>query len=153
MARYAMKVRTAKSPADAFAYMADLSNFVLWDPGVIGATQAIGDTPDLGSAYDVEVKRIGGSMTLRYELTEFEPPHRFVARAESDKLTSVDIITVEADEVGDDEEGSVVTYDAELSLNGAIAIGDPALQLAFNNIGDKAAAGLIRALDGVRVEV
>ena len=137
-------------PEEAFAYMADLTNFAAWDPGVVSSVPALGETAALGSAYDVEVKSIRGTMILRYKLTEFDAPHRFVAKAVSDKLTSVDVITVVPDEVGDGE-GSIVTYDAELTLNGILAIGDPALQVAFNNIGDKAAAGLVRALDGVRV--
>ncbi len=146
-----MSLRTSKSPEDAFAYMSDLSNFALWDPGVISAAQAVGEISELGSAYDVEVKSVGGTMILRYEITEFDSPHRFVAKAMSDKLTSVDVITVVADDVGDGE-GSVVTYDAELTLNGVFAIGEPALQVAFNKIGNNAAAGLVRALDGVRVD-
>jgi len=150
MARYEMSLRTSKSPEEAFAFMADLTNFATWDPGVVSAVQAVGASPDRGSAYDVEVKSIGGTMILRYEIVEFDSPHRFVAKAVSDKLTSIDVITVVADEVGDGE-GSVVTYDAELTLNGVFAIGEPALALAFNGIGDRASDGLIRALDGIRV--
>ena len=126
--------------------MADLSNFAEWDPGVLSSTLAVGEGPALDAAYDVEVKSVGGSMTLRYELVEFDEPDRFVARAESPRLTSVDEITVEAD--GD---GSIVTYDAELTLNGALAIADPILKLVFGRIGDKAAAGMVKALDGVKV--
>ena len=61
-------------------------------------------------------------------------------------LTSLDTITV----VGDGS-GSVVTYDAELTLNGPLRLADPLLGLSFKRIGDRAAAGLIRALDGERV--
>jgi len=34
MARYAVHVRSPKPADEAFAYMADLSNFAEWDPGV-----------------------------------------------------------------------------------------------------------------------
>lgn len=146
MAKYAVSVRTGQSPEEAFAYMADLTNFAEWDPGVVAATRAVGDEPAVGSAYDVEVKSIGGTMTLRYELTEFEAPERFVAVAESDKLKSVDVVTVESDETG-----SIVTYDAELTLKGAFGIADPVFQRTFNKIGDKAAAGMVSVLDGVIV--
>ncbi len=151
MARYVVSVRTARSPEDAFAYMADLSNFAEWDPGVVSAALAVGEEPALGSAYDIEVKSVGGTMTLRYELTEFEAPNRYVAIAKSDKLMSVDEVTVIPDELSDGT-GSIVTYDAELTLNGALGIADPIFQLTFNKIGDKAAAGLVSVLDGVKVE-
>jgi len=147
MAHYVVSVRTAWSQEDAFAFMADLTNFAEWDPGVLLSTQVAGDGAELGAAFDVEVKSIGGSMTLQYVLTEFESPSRCVAVAESDKLKSVDVITVEVD--GTD---SIVTYDAELTLKGAFGMADPAFQLAFNSIGDKAAAGLVSVLDGVKVE-
>ena len=45
----------------------------------------------------------------------------------------------------------MVTYDAELTLNGLLRIFDPVLGLGFKRIGDKAATGLIRALDGERI--
>ena len=146
MARYVVSVRTARRPTEAFAYMADLTNFAEWDPGVKSSTQVSGDGAALDSAYDAEVKSVGGSMTLRYELIEFDSPTRFVARAESSLSLSVDEITVEPD--GD---GSVVTYDAELTLKGVFTIGEPALKLVFDNIGNKAADGLVSVLDGVRV--
>ena len=50
-----------------------------------------------------------------------------------------------------DDNGSDVTYDATLELRSPFAILDPLLGLAFKRIGDKAAAGLIRALDGASV--
>ena len=44
--------------------------------------------------------------------------------------------------------GSVVAYDAELRLNGPLAILDLGLRLVFGRIGDRAAAGLRRSLRG-----
>ena len=70
-----------------------------------------------------------------------------MARAENGTIVSLDTITVEGD-----EEGSVVTYDAELTLKGPLQVFDPLLRLAFNRIGDKAARGLVAALEGERVE-
>jgi hypothetical protein len=69
-----------------------------------------------------------------------------VAVASSSKLTSVDTITVVPD-----ADGSVVTYDAQLTLSGVLKVADPLLALAFKRIGDRAAKGLIEALEGTRV--
>jgi hypothetical protein len=145
MARYLVRVRSPKSPADAFAYMADLANFAEWDPGVTRAEQSEGDGPGPDAVYDVTVKGLGSP--LRYRTTRYEPPTALVARAESRFLTSLDAITVEAE--GD---GSIVTYDAELTLNGPLGLADPILRLVFGRIGDRAAVGLIRVLDGARVD-
>ncbi|CAB4659805.1 unannotated protein [freshwater metagenome] len=44
-----------------------------------------------------------------------------------------------------------MTYDAELKLNGPLGLADPILRLTFGRIGDRAAAGLIRVLEGERL--
>ena len=146
MARYVVTVRSPKTPEESFAYMADLSNFAEWDPGVVNVDQVVGDGEGPESEFDVTVKAVGNDLTLRYKTTEYRPPNTIVAVAKSSMFTSVDKITVEAD-----GPGSVVTYDAELTLNGILGLADFALGFAFNNIGDKAAKGLIAALDGERV--
>lgn len=147
MARYVVRVRTPIAPAEAFAYMADLTNFAEWDPGVSGVEQVEGAGPGPGAAYDVEVNGVGPtSVTLRYRTVEYDEPASMVALAENRLVTSRDTITV-----GPAGPGSIVTYDAELTLKGPLGLGDPLLGLTFDQIGDRAAAGLVEALDGVRV--
>jgi carbon monoxide dehydrogenase subunit G len=145
MARYLVRVRSPKSPAEAFDYMADLANFAEWDPGVTKVEQSEGDGPGPSAVYDVTIK--GLRAPLRYRTTRYEPPTSIVVRAESRFLTSLDTITVEGDGAA-----SIVTYDAELTLNGPLGLADPILRLTFGRIGDRAAAGLIRVLDGERLE-
>lgn len=147
MARYVVHVRTPLDQTTAFDYMADLTNFERWDPGVLGVDQVDGTTPVLGAEYDVTVQAVPTSMVLRYRVVTFEPHHLVVARAASRFLTSLDRITVDTD-----DEGTTVTYDAELTLSGPLGLADPLLGIAFQRIGDRAAAGLIEALDGKRVE-
>ena len=147
MACYVVHVRTPMPPNEAFAYMADLTNFADWDPGVDRVEQVEGDGPGLGAAFDVAVKVPGRTMTLRYDTIAFDDvTATMTAVAENALLTSEDTITVKAD--GD---GSIVTYDAELNLKGFLALSDPLLGLTFNQIGDRAAGGLVEALAGERV--
>lgn len=146
MARYVTTVRTPMPPAEAFAYMADLRNFASWDPGVTRVDQVTGDGPGSHAAFDVTVKAFPRALTLRYETRLYEPDTRLVVRADSSTLTSVDEVTVAAD--GD---GSLVTYDAELTLRGLFRVFDLGLGLVFDRIGDRAAAGLRDALDGTEV--
>ena len=147
MARYVVHVRTPRSPSAAFAYMADLRNFAEWDPGVVRAEQTEGDGPGLDAVFAVTVKAFPRALTLDYRTTSYDPPNVVVADAHSSRLRSLDTITVRPD--GD---GSVVTYDARLTLSGLLGVANPLLGLAFTRIGDRAAAGLLRVLDGVRVE-
>jgi len=143
MARYVTTVRTAKAPEDVFAYMADLENFAEWDPGVSSATQVAGDGPGLGAAY--QVKASGAD--LRYETLQYDEPDRVVVEAKTTFFRSYDIIEIAANDDG----GCDVTYDATLELNGLLSIADLGLRLFFDRIGDKAAAGLVKVLDGTKI--
>ena len=141
MAKYTVSVESSKSVEEAFAYMADLRNFANWDPGVLTVTQVAGDGAGLGSSFDVEVKSVGGGTVLRYETLEYDEPGNLLVEARNSKFTSIDRITVVAK-----DEGSIVTYAAELLLNGCLSPLNPLLGLVFNRIGDRAAAGLRRVL-------
>lgn len=146
MARYLMHVRTPMPPDEAFAYMADLSNFAEWDPGVERVEQVQGEGPGPEASFDVGVKAFGRSITMRYDTVTYEPPASIVAFAETKLLTSRDTITVEPD-----GSGSIVMYDAVLKLKGVLGLADPLLGLSFKQIGDRAGAGLVAALSGERV--
>lgn len=146
MARYSTTVRTPRPPDEAFAYMADLRNFALWDPGVTRVTQVHGEGGGPTSVFDVVVKSVGGGTTLQYVTTRYDEPRFVQVEARSSLLTSIDRI-----DVVPDGEGSVVTYDAELRLNGPLGVFDLGLKPVFKRIGDRAAAGLERALGGERV--
>ena len=151
MAHYVTSVATPLSVAESFAYMADVTHFAEWDPGVKRAVRVAGGAGvgngngvgnGVGAAYDLTVKA-GGTTVMRYEVKEYEPPGRILLVARTTFLTSVDEVRVVA--AG---QGSIVTYDATLTLNGAGRLLDPLLRLAFRRIGDRAAAGLQRALKG-----
>jgi hypothetical protein len=141
MAKYTVSVESSKSVEEAFAYMADLRNFANWDPGVLTVTQVAGDGAGLGSSFNVAVKSVGGGTVLRYETLEYDEPGNLLVEARNSKFTSIDRITVVAK-----DEGSIVTYAAELLLNGCLSPLNPLLGLVFNRIGDRAAAGLRRVL-------
>ena len=141
MAKYTVSVESSKSVEEAFAYMADLRNFANWDPGVLTVTQVAGDGGGPESSFDVAVKSVGGGTVLRYETVEYDEPGNLLVEARNSKFTSIDRITVVAK-----DEGSIVTYAAELLLNGCLSPLNPLLGLVFNRIGDRAAVGLRRVL-------
>ncbi len=142
MARYVTTVATPLSPDEAFDFMADVTRFAEWDPGVTQAVRVPGTPDGTGAAFDLTVKA-GATSVMRYVVTTWEPPRRFVMEASTSTLTSVDVI-----EVVPDGTGARVTYDATLTLRGVLGVFDPALRIAFRVIGDRAAAGLRRALGG-----
>lgn len=142
MARYVTTVRTPMPPDASFAYMADLRHFAEWDPGVKQVVQVEGDGGGPNTEFDVTVT----GTTLRYRTLVHRSPEELVVVARSRTLTSTDKVTVQPD-----GEGSLVTYDAVLDLNGPLRLFDPMMKLVFGRIGDRAAAGLRAALGGVDV--
>jgi hypothetical protein len=143
MARYLVRLTTDRSPVETFAYLADFRSAAEWDPGVGSVELVAGVVPGPDAEYEVEAS---GSM-LRYVTEVYEPPTTVRLRGRNRWVTSLDTITVAAHDGG----GSVVTYDADLVLNGPLRLFDLALGLVFRPIGDRAAKGLARALDGTRV--
>jgi carbon monoxide dehydrogenase subunit G len=141
MARFVTTLRTPRAPHDVFDYMADLRHFAEWDPGVKRVVQVEGEGGGPESAFDVTVS----GTTLRYVTKEFDSPRALTVIAESATLVSTDRITVLPD-----GSGSRVTYDADLRLKGVFRLVSPMLGLVFRRIGDRAAAGLRRVLDGKR---
>jgi len=147
MARYVTRVRTRRPVAEVFAFMADLRNFALWDPGVRRVEQVAGTGGGASAVFDVTVVGVRDT-TLRYRTEAYRAPEALRVVARSLLLTSTDRVTVEVAPSGG---ATLVTYDADLQLNGPLRLADPLLRLAFRRIGDRAAAGLRRALDGDEV--
>ncbi|MBM3675568.1 MAG: hypothetical protein FJW88_11620 [Actinobacteria bacterium] len=141
MPRYVATIDTPQSANAAFAYMSDLSNLAAWDPGVTTAQLRDGTEPAVGTTYVVDVRFGPRTMPFVYRIVEFESPRRVLFAAETRWLRSVDEVRVEPSETG-----ARVVYDARLSLRGPLAALDPLMGPAFRRVGDRAAAGLHRAL-------
>lgn len=140
MARYVTSVPTTLAPDAAFAFTADVTRFPSWDPGVASSVQVLGDGPGKRAEYDLTIAGSRPSV-MRYVVEEFDAPRRMKMTAQTRWLRSVDEIRIQAHGAG-----SLVTYDAVLTMRGPLALFDPLLALAFKRIGDRAAAGLRRVL-------
>jgi len=144
MARYVVTVRTPRTPQAAFDYMADLRNFAAWDPGVVRVTQVEGSGGGPEASFDVVVKAWPRDSTLRYVTEQYRSPDLVVVAARGKVLSSVDRITTTAAMPA----GCLVTYEAELSLNGVLSWASFLLVPIFKRIGDRAAKGLTAVLEG-----
>ena len=120
--------------------MADLRNFAEWDPGVRRVTQVEGKGGGAGAVFDVTLATRRENI-FRYHTTVFDPPRTVVAIAKTSVLTSEDRITVDADLTG-----TIVTYDADLRLNGPLRVGYLLLRGVLKRIADRASTGLQQAL-------
>ncbi len=144
MARYRGTVISARSVEGTFDYMADFANAAEWDPGTASAERLDAGGIGPGSSFRLEV-RIGPRTTpLEYRIVAYDRPHRVVLLGESDTFRSEDTMTV----VPAADGGSILTYDADLTLQGPFTLANPVLGLFLDRIGDKGVWGLRATLGG-----
>ena len=141
MPRYHAVIRTPADPESAFAYLSRFDSAAEWDPGVASATMSTTEPVRLGSRFRLLARFAGRTIPLEYEIVDFDPNRRVILRAENSFIRSTDTITFEAE-----GSGTRVVYDALLEPKRARWLADPLLQRSFRRIGDRAAAGLTRAL-------
>ncbi len=142
MARYRATVETPQTPEQAFSYLSDFTSAAQWDPGVVAATR-VGDQPiGKGAEFHLVAEYLGRRSEIDYRIIEFDAPRVVTLYGENRTVTSRDRITFTPTPAG-----TAVEYDADLRLKGAMRIADPLLRLAFKRVGDRACAGLRRALN------
>lgn len=146
MARYTATVTSPSAAGAVFAYLADFASIAEWDPGVRSAELVTGAPAEEGARYRVVVSNLGVALPLEYEVLESRPPQgsdagRVVLQAQTRDFRSYDVITVRPTRTGCE-----VEYDADLALNGPRRLFDPLLRIAFAVIGQRAEAGLARAV-------
>lgn len=142
MAHYTTTIRSPWSAEKAFEFIADFRNFAEWDPGVSKSVMTRGEQPGEGTVYAVTVK----SATLDYVTQQHVEPSKAVIEGTSKFFYSYDVI-----EIVSTEDGCDVTYDATLKLRSIAAVANPFLGVFFDKLGDSAADGLAKALEGKKI--
>ena len=137
MARYVDVIDLPVPLEVAFAELADFSRTALWDPGVTKAARLDEAPLGIGSRFEVHASFLGRSLALHYAITEFDPPHRVVLRADDASMLLADEITF-----APNSDGTRVTYEVRCQPLGLLSLADPLLDLVLPRIGRAAAEGL-----------
>jgi len=146
VAHYRASIDTSWPPEAAFDYLSDFSTSAEWDPGVLEANR-VGEATGavaIGADFRLVAEFLGRASELIYRVVELERPRVVTFHAENATVVSHDRITFESTSAG----GTRVTYDAVLTLKGAMRLGDPLLAIAFRRVGDRALKGLGAILAG-----
>ena len=138
MATYRAAVDTAWDRDRAFAYLADFASISDWDPGVVSSKRLTDDPLVLGARFEVVSSFLGRQIPLTYEVIEIDPPRRVLLRAATSTMTSLDEMTFDLRPGG----GTIVTYDADLTMKGVARVAELPMRLAFARLGDNARDGL-----------
>lgn len=136
------QITTSLPIEEAFSFVADFGNSMLWDPGV-AKSERIGERPTgLGSRYRLGVRMRGNVVPMEYEITTFEAPSRVVLTGDGSSVHAVDEIEFQALPAG-----TRIDYTADIRLKGLLRFAEPFLGGAFAQIGRDALHGMQRALD------
>lgn len=130
-------------PAQVINYLKDFANAEEWDPGTQECTR-IGSGPiEIGASWHNTSKIAGVEAKLTYTLRELTD-RSLVFVGTNDSSTSTDTITVDA--AGS---GSVLTYHANLEMQGIAKILTPAMKLVFEKLANDTEKQLTSVLDGL----
>lgn len=134
MPKYATTIEVACDAQRAFALLADFANAAAWDPATVSARRLDDDGPvGFGSRFELQMRIMGRENSIEYEITGFDPPRRVVLRGENAGSVAIDEISVEPH-----DSGARVTYEADVSLNGAFKLASPIFAGVFKRMGDAA---------------
>jgi carbon monoxide dehydrogenase subunit G len=136
------RITTSVPIEDAFAFVADFGNSMLWDPGVATSERITEGPTGLGSRYRLGVRMRGNTVPMEYEITTFDAPRTVVLTGEGSSVRAVDEIRFDAL-----SEGTRIDYTANIRLKGLLRFAEPFLGGAFAQIGRDALHGMQRALD------
>ncbi len=135
---------TTDAPVNTvFSYLADFSNAPEWDPGTESSVPRDLEGPKLGQMYDLIVTWGDRKLPMVYEITAFKEERLLTLVGDGSTTHAVD--TMEFSEVPDG--GTSVTYTADIRLKGLLRLAEPFLGGKFNELGDKAEAGMSAALN------
>ena len=131
-------------PEVVLDYLQDFAHAEQWDPGTEKCVRTGGGGPvAVGSTWHNTSKLAGSTTELTYTLTEREADH-LVFVGENDTVTTTDLITVRAH-----DNGSELTYHADLELKGAAKLAAPVAALGLRKLGHDTEKQLTDVLNGL----
>lgn len=142
MATFHTSLWIPRPPAAVFLFVSDFRNAPRWDPRTYSSAMVTDEPIRLGTRFELQgglltksvhdelPVMLRGNETLPYEIVEFDPPRVVGFQGETKTTRYHDRI-----QLSDENGGTRLIYDAELTLTGFLELGEPAFQLLFEKIG------------------
>ncbi len=129
------------SPDVVIDYLKDFSHAEAWDPGTESCSRNDSGPVRVGSTWANVSKIAGVSTELTYELTELTGG-KIVFVGTNDTATSTDSISVSTH-----ADGTEITYEAEIVMDGAAKLAAPVMKVIFEKVGNDTEDDLVRVLN------
>lgn len=126
---------------ECFAYVADFRTTAEWDATAFEGEKLTPGPVDLGTRFRVRCRLPVGSVTIHYEVTEFDAPDVIALDAECWLFTGVDRIAFR-----ENPEGTEIDYRADFEFKSPFRHLASAMKPGMQRMGRSAVRGLQRAL-------
>lgn len=141
MPKISKTVRISRPPQEVFDYLANFETTAEWDPGIVEATKTSSGPVGVGSTFDLISDFRGRKIPVAYQMTEYEPPTRFVIVGRNKQFTGIDEIHFSPD--GD---GTRVDYTADFRMQGIARLFAPFMGGIFEKLSEEAMEGMKKTL-------
>ncbi len=128
---------TVQQPVDkVWAYLSDFTTTEEWDPPTVSTERTSGDG-GVGTTYHNVSKILGTEQDVDYVVTEHVEGSRIQLAGDAGSIKLLDTITFEST-----PDGTVVTYHAEFTPEGAAKLALPLMPVGLKILADRVAASL-----------
>lgn len=141
MPKVSKTVTIGRPPAEVFEYLARFETTAEWDPGIVTATRTSDGPVGVGSTFDLISDFRGRQIPVTYEITEFDPPDRFVIVGRNKRFVGIDEIRVSLEGTG-----ARVDYAADFRMQGIAKLFEPFMGGMFEKLSNEAMDGLKKTL-------
>ena len=149
MADYTVEISSKWTIEKTFEFMADMQNFIFWDPGVKSVKLRKGPDKGLGCKYHLVIGGVFRDINLEYEVIEYRSPELVTFYAKNSFFTSLDTIKITQSENNNE---TSISYNAILEFNGLWQLFNPLLSPLFKRIVNRSSLGLRKEVQGDRTE-
>jgi NAD(P)-dependent dehydrogenase (short-subunit alcohol dehydrogenase family) len=95
MIRFEATIRGSCPPQAAFEYLAEFANIQAWDPTVLAARRLTAGPAREGARFALLMQFGVRPVSMRYTLTEMQPPHRLVLQGRGASFRAIDRLAIE----------------------------------------------------------
>ena len=123
MGKFTLNVFINRSQQDIFDFLSNPANLSKWNSNFTSAEWASSDTPGVGSTYKVLAKMSGGKNEGLFEITQWDPPHRYCYKSISKLPFPIKSIE-SAVTLAPKENGTQLIFESQFGIAGILKFAD-----------------------------
>jgi len=123
MGKFILSVFINRPQQDVFDFLSNPANLSKWNSNFTAAEWSSNDAPGLGSTYRVLAKMSGEKSEGLFEITQWDPPHRYCYKSISKLPFPIESIE-SAVTLSPEENGTQLTFESQFGIAGILKFAD-----------------------------